>query len=184
MGVGVEVLDVTERDVTERDLTVPGRHHPSWFRRLYGAGLAHAFVMTCGFLFAGYMLTRLLGASHAGWLIVWFVGAIVLHDLVLLPLYSALDRVLTSRRHADEGGPAGPPWVNYVRVPAVISGTLLLITFPLVFRLSERAYASASGLNESVYLMRWLLITLGMFAVSLLLYLVHHARVRDRAGDR
>ncbi len=51
--------------------------------------------------------------------------------------------------------------MNHVRVPAVISGLLLLITFPLVLRLSDRDYARASGLHESVYLLRWLLAVAG-----------------------
>ena len=152
----------------------------SWFRRLYGAGPAHAVLMTAGFAFAGYLLTLILGASHPGWLLVWFVGAIVLHDLVFLPLYSALDRVLTSSRRRESSSPQGPAPINHVRVPAVISGVLLLITFPLVLRLSDRAYATASGLHESVYLVRWLLVTAGLFAVSAVLYLVRRARWRRR----
>jgi hypothetical protein len=152
----------------------------SWFRRLYGAGPAHAVLMTAGFAFAGYLLTLILGASHPGWLLVWFVAAIVLHDLVFLPLYSALDRVLTSSRRRQLSSPQGLAPINYVRVPAVISGVLLLITFPLVLRLSDRAYATASGLHESDYLVRWLLITAGLFAVSGVLYLVRRARWRRR----
>jgi hypothetical protein len=153
----------------------------SWFLRVYGAGPAHAVLMTAGFAFAGYLLTRILGASHPGWLLLWFAGAIVLHDLVFLPLYSALDRTLTSRPRGEVRAPQGPTGVNHVRVPAVISGVLLLVSFPLVFRLSDHAYATASGLHESVYLMRWLLVTAGLFAVSAVLYLVRRARWRRRA---
>ena len=137
--------------------------------------------MTAGFAFAGYLLTLILGASHPGWLLLWFVGAIILHDLVFLPLYSALDRVLTSRRRGDVAASRGPTWVNHVRVPAVISGVLLLVTFPLVLRLSDHDYATASGLHESVYLTRWLLVTAGLFAVSAVLYLARRARWRGRA---
>ncbi len=158
-----------------------GQRPRSWFRRLYGAGLAHALLMTAGFAFAGYLLTRILGSSHPGWLLLWFVGAIILHDLVFLPLYSALDRVLTSRRRGDVSAPQGPTWINHVRVPAVISGVLLLVTFPLVLRLSDHDYATASGLHESVYLARWLLVTAGLFAVSAVLYLVRRVRWRRRA---
>jgi len=158
-----------------------GQRPRSWFRRLYGAGPAHALLMTAGFAFAGYLLTRILGASHPGWLLLWFVGAIILHDLVFLPLYSAVDRVLTSRRRGDVAAPRGPTWVNHVRVPAVISGVLLLVTFPLVLRLSDHDYARASGLHESVYLTRWLLVTAGLFALSAVLYLARWARWRGRA---
>ncbi len=158
-----------------------GQRPRSWFRRLYGAGPAHALLMTAAFAFAGYLLTRILGASHPGWLLLWLVGAIILHDLVFLPLYSALDRLLTRRRAGDVAVARGPTWVNHVRVPAVISGVLLLVTFPLVLRLSDNDYARASGLHESVYLMRWLLVTAGLFALSAVLYVVRWARWRGRA---
>ena len=46
--------------------------------------------------------------------LIWFAGAIVLHDFVLLPLYSAIDRLLVRG-------------VNVVRVPALLSGLLLLM---------------------------------------------------------
>jgi hypothetical protein len=165
-----------------RPPSVGTRQRPrSWFQRLYGAGPAHAVWMTASFAFAGYLLTRILGASHPGWLLLWFVGAIILHDLVFLPLYSVLDRVLTSRRRGEVSAPQGLTWINHVRVPAVISGVLLLVTFPLVLRLSDHAYATASGLHESVYLIRWLLVTAGLFAVSAVLYLVRRARWRRRA---
>ncbi len=157
-----------------------GQRPRSWFRRLYGAGLAHALLMTAGFAFAGYLLTLILGSSHPGWLLLWFAGAIILHDLVFLPLYSALDRVLSRRRRGEFAVPQGPTWVNHVRVPAVISGVLLLIAFPLVLRLSDHDYATASGLNESVYLMHWLLVTAGLAAASGLLYLARRARWRRR----
>ena len=126
-----------------------GERPRSWFRRLYGAGPAHAVLMTASFAFAGYLLTLVLGASHPGWLFVWFVGAITLHDLVFVPLYSVLDRVLTARSRREVGPADGPTWINHVRVPAVIAGVLLLVTFPLVLRLSDRAYATASGLSPA-----------------------------------
>jgi hypothetical protein len=138
-------------------------------------------MMTAGFAVAGYLLTLILGASHPGWLLVWFVGAIVLHDLVFLPLYSALDRVLITHRRRQGAAPRGPTWINHVRVPAAISGVLLLVTFPLVLRLSDHHYATASGLHESVYLMRWLFVTAGLFAVSALLYLARRTRWRGPA---
>jgi hypothetical protein len=169
--------------VTEEPTPGTNYRPRSWFRRFYGAGPAHAALLTAGLAFTGYLLTLILGASHPGWLLVWFVGAIVLHDLVFLPLYSVLDRLFTarSRREVAVGARVGPTWVNHVRVPAVVSGVLLLVSFPLVLRLSDHAYATASGLHESVYLLRWLLVAAGLFAVSAVLYLVRRARWRRRA---
>jgi hypothetical protein len=48
---------------------------------------------------------------------------------------------------------------------------LLVMFFPLVFRLGERTYRSATGLGPSPYLGRWLLVSAILFAGSGLLYL-------------
>ena len=51
------------------------------------------------------------------------------------------------------------PWINHLRVPAVLSAVLLAVSFPLVFRWSEPTYHAAYGLTEAPYLGRWLLVT-------------------------
>ena len=49
---------------------------------------------------------------------VWFIGAVIGHDLVLMPLYSMADRsVMAAIRHRAPQLPA-VPWINYLRVPA------------------------------------------------------------------
>ena len=65
-------------------------------------------LLACSFALAGYAGVRLLADDWFG-VALWFVGAAVVHDLVLLPLYAAADRALvrTAGRH-----------VLYVRVPA------------------------------------------------------------------
>jgi len=127
--------------------------------------------------FAGYLLTRMLNASHPIWLLIWLLGAIVAHDLVLFPLYSALDRLVAGRRgRARVARSNGLTWRNHIRVPAVISGTLLLIASPLVLRLSDRTYFAASGLHTSVYLWHWLLVTGCLFVGSALLYALRRVR--------
>jgi hypothetical protein len=63
-------------------------------------------------------------------------------------------------------GPAGPPVINYVRVPAAFSMLLLLVWFPLILGLSARTYHRASGLVTSPYLGRWLAVTGVLFAAS------------------
>lgn len=54
------------------------------------------------FALAGYAGVRLLADDWFG-VALWFVGAAVVHDLVLLPLYAAADRALV--RAADTAGP-------------------------------------------------------------------------------
>jgi len=152
----------------------------SRFRNLYGANPRHALGMLALFVFAGYVVSRVLEVSYRGWIAVWLLGAVVAHDLVLFPLYAALDNLVsrsmipkwTSRVRRRAPNSASVPWINHVRVPAVVSGILLLISFPLVFRLSDSTYFDATGLQTSVYLGRWLAITAGVFGASALLFVL------------
>jgi hypothetical protein len=112
--------------------------------------------------------------------LVWFAGPAVAHDLVPWPLSAVADRgaVLAARRHSNRLPKV--PLVNHLRVPAVLSGVLLAVSFPLVFRCSEPAYHAASGLTEAPYLGRWLLLTGVGFAVSAVLYAFRVGRVLAR----
>lgn len=118
--------------------------------------------------FAGYVAERVVRVPFAWMIGVFFVGAIVAHDFVLYPVYSLADRVI--RRVGIEHRPP-VPWINYIRVPALFSGLLLLMFFPLVFGLGERTYRSATGLDTGPFLGRWLLVSAMLFALSGTLYL-------------
>ena len=118
-------------------------------------------------------LIRLLG---------WFVGAAVLHDLVFLPLYTAVDRAVTDVLGAADRRAGAPPTslsrrgrTMYVRVPTALSGLLLLVWFPLI---SGRvaSYESATGLSADGFLARWLLITAVLFGGSALLLVLRLRR--------
>ncbi len=147
------------------------------FQRRYGASPLHLLsVLTC-FALAGYAALQVAAGPSAVRMAVWFVGALIAHDLVLFPLYALADRgltrVLPSRRQ-----PLSLGGINYVRAPALISGLLFLMFFPLILRRSEGAYGDASGLDESPYLGRWLLITAVLFGASAVLYAVAAGRRR------
>ncbi|MFE3582740.1 hypothetical protein [Streptomyces vinaceus] len=136
------------------------------FRRRYGASPLHLLLVLASFALALYAGLRLFQGDTLG-VAVWFVGAALLHDLVLLPLYSVTDRAvqaLCTRGH----GPTPPVprvSVNYVRVPAFVSGVLLLVWWPLVLRRVEH-YTAATALPADGFLGRWLLITAALFAAS------------------
>ena len=100
----------------------------------------------------------------------WFGGAVLLHDLVLYPLYTALDR--------GAGRVLGRSAVNFVRVPALLSGLLLLLFWPVITQHSEGSYSFASGLDQDVYLGRYLAVTAALFGASGLLYLLRRGRAR------
>ncbi|MFF2542986.1 hypothetical protein ACFVUY_10515 [Kitasatospora sp. NPDC058063] len=137
---------------------------PARLTRWYGAGPMHLLVLLASFALAGYAAERLV-SDRALAVVVWFVGGALAHDLVLLPLYSLAD--LSARsvlRHRHERTPT-VEWINYLRVPVVLSGLLLLVWFPLVLNLSE-PYPGATGLSEEVYLGRWLAVSGVLFGAA------------------
>lgn len=121
-------------------------------------------LLAASFALAGYAGVRLLAGDWFA-VAVWFVGAALLHDLVLLPLYAVADRSVV--RGLDAAGHR--EWVNYVRVPSALSGLLLLVWFPLISGKVERRYQLGTGLSSEGFLARWLLITAVLFAGSALL---------------
>ncbi|MEU3862592.1 hypothetical protein AB0F03_35625 [Streptomyces sp. NPDC028722] len=149
------------------------------FVRWYGSGPLHLLVLIASFALTAYAMVRLFAVRPLE-VVIWFVGAAVLHDLILLPLYSLADlSALSVLRHRTADGPA-VPWINYLRVPAFLSGLLLLVWFPLVFRLAV-PYPGDTGLSDRVYLGRWLAITGVLFAASAVAFAIRLRRAR-RAG--
>jgi hypothetical protein len=147
-----------------------------WLRRHYGAGPLHLLGLLASLALAGYGASRVAQLPQATRVAVWFVGGAIGHDLVLWPLYALADRgaVRAARRHPDRL--PRTPWINHLRVPAVISGVLLAVSFPLVLRLSPGPYQAATGLTPAPYLQRWLLITGTLFALSAIIYAVRVGR--------
>ena len=123
--------------------------------------------LLASFVVAGYAAVRLLAGDLIG-TGAWFVGSAVVHDLVLFPLYAGIDAalVLLLRSHPSWATVAGVRWLNYLRVPVVVSGLLLLVWSPLILRVSDGAYQAASGLSAQPFLPRWLTVTAVLFAVS------------------
>ncbi|MGH3768352.1 MAG: hypothetical protein ACRDTX_24905 [Pseudonocardiaceae bacterium] len=122
--------------------------------------------LLASFVVAGYAGVRLLAATPVG-VGAWFVGSAVGHDLVLFPLYAGLDAalVLLLRRRPELATVSGLRWLNYLRVPAVISGVLLLVWFPLILGLPT-VIEEASGLPAPPLLRNWLGVTALLFATS------------------
>jgi hypothetical protein len=154
--------------------------------RHYGASPLHLLVLVGSFALAGYAALKLIADQPIA-VVIWFVGAAVLHDLMLLPLYVLADRGARRRslrhehehehehQHEDEDA-ALPAWVNYVRFPAAISAVLLLVFLPSIARLSG-VYTATTGLSASPYLLHWLAITGVLFLISAVLYAL---RIRRR----
>ncbi|KJK56079.1 hypothetical protein [Saccharothrix sp. ST-888] len=149
------------------------------FVRWYGSAPLHLLVLICSFALTGYALVRLFAERPLG-VAIWFVGAAIGHDLILLPLYSLADLSAQSvLRHRPERTPA-VPWINYLRVPAFLSGVLLLVWFPLILNLSI-PYQGDTRLPEDVYLGRWLAITAVLFGAAAIAFALKLRRVRRAA---
>lgn len=144
-------------------------------RRITLGSPLQLLLLACSFALAGYAGVRLLDDDWFG-VALWFVGAAVLHDLVLLPLYATADRALVRGLRATGRG----VWILYVRVPAALSGLLLLVWFPLISGSVSRRYRSATGLPADGFLARWLLITAVLFGASALLLALRLRRATKR----
>jgi hypothetical protein len=93
----------------------------------------------------------------------WLIAAVILHDLVLLPLYSAGDR---AARLAVGSA------INYVRVPAALSLLMLLVFWGTIRGKGDGAFHYVSGLSYEGYFGRWLLVSAALFAISGAVFLV------------
>jgi hypothetical protein len=147
----------------------------STWRRIYGASPLHLAAHALAFGAAGYAFLRILERGPVENFVIWFLAAALLHDLVLLPLYSALD---LGARLGFRGRRV--PSINYLRVPALISGLLLLVYFPLILVEADRNYVRSTGHHVHGYARNWLLITAALFAASGLIYLGRSIRAGRR----
>ena len=151
------------------------------FRRLYGAHPLHLIGHLVVVAIAGFAIVQILGAgAWVNW-VAWFVGAALLHDLVLLPLYSALDRGL--RIVSGSGGKRRRlrvPVINHLRTPAAISGILLIVYFPVILGLSADNYRNDTGHALAGYTRNWLLVTAALFLISTLVYALRVGPRRTR----
>lgn len=151
------------------------------FVRRYGAHPLHLLALLASFALVAYAALRLLPA-HPLAVAIWFVGAAVAHDLLLLPAYAVIDASMTRLSRARRRRLPTTPAVNYLRVPLVLSGLLLLVYFPSILGLSG-IYAPITGQSTQAYLGRWLAITAALFLLSELVYAARLARKAWREHD-
>lgn len=154
-------------------------------KRLYGAHPLHLLTLLACFALVGYVISVMgpheLWNSRVWWhsILVWFIGAIVLHDLLLFPFYTLAGRSLGAGWRAMTGRmPSRSPRVsplNYIRLPFMGSGLLFLVFLPGIIRQGKVVYHAATGLTQQPFLSRWLLITAVLFGISAIVYAVRSA---------
>jgi hypothetical protein len=137
--------------------------------RRYGASPLHLLAHLALLPLCGWALLEVLGTRRAGNVALWLVASVVIADLVVLPLYSALD--WAGRRTFRSA-------INYVRVPVALSLLMLVVFWGTIGGRGEGAYRAAAGREYSGYAARWLLVSAALFAGSGLLYVVRRGASR------
>ena len=174
---------MSARPASGRPLAMAARR----FRGVVGTGPLGLLTVVAALALTGYVVSLLGVAGLTGgatwWqtILVWFVGAAVLHDLLLFPLYALADRSLTAgldavrRRREPRPAPAVPV-VNHVRVPALVTGLTFLVFWPGIVEQGADTFRAATGLTQDPYLARWLLLVSAAWVASAVLYAVRLAR--------
>jgi hypothetical protein len=146
-------------------------------RAIYGQGPLHLIAVVASFAIATYAFLEIADTSHPINFAIWFVGAIVAHDMIAFPLYSALGAIAGAGLQRPDLTP-GLFSINFVRIPALLSAFVFIVWFPIILGLSETEVVESTGLGTSPFLGRWLLLTGVLFLASGTLYAVKLRRVR------
>ena len=181
---------------------LPGVHNTKWVKRLvfraserckpsedYGKSPLR-LLMAGRLLIAAYAGCRALQKGPVLAQGKSFLRTILLHDMVLIPVYSAVLLGLLyviGGRAAREGTPLSRVRLlvlNHVRVPAALSLLALLVFFPVVLGIADGGLMGVSGLSTDPYLARFLFMTLALFAISAALFPLRLLRARRRAAVR
>lgn len=173
-----------------------GRRLAQRWRASYGASPWHFVVHLAGIALIAWALSQSFDARYskaAVNLAIWMVAGAVIHDGIALPLYVVGDR--TARwlwapigRRLARSGVRRVPGNGHVRVPLVMSAVMLLVFLPNIQHRAPIGHRLSTGLAEQPdYLGRWIAITVGLFAISLLIYglrLTGAAAAARRASPR
>ena len=151
------------------------------FRYEYGASPVHLLVALTSFVVSAWALAQVLDVlSTPNRFLLWFLGAIVLHDLLFLPLYSLLGLgaagALTRGDHPSRLRIAA---LNHLRIPVMLSGLMLLVWYPLVLSKAAAGFENTTGMSTDVYMERWLLLTAVLLVGSALLLAVRARGLRE-----
>jgi hypothetical protein len=147
-------------------------------RRIYGARPLHLIGHLVLLAIAAYALSRAFQTRFAPEpvnLLAWLIGGALLHDLVLLPAYSALDALAIRA--------LGAPLLNHVRIPAYLSAIVFLVYAPRILDRQPGNVVNALGIAPPDYFARWLWLTAALFGASALLY-VFRTWGRPWAGSK
>lgn len=146
-------------------------------RRFYGSHPLHLLALLCCFALTGYVAMRIADEPALPRILLWFVGAVIGHDLILFPLYALGDRSVRIFR------PTPLPLHNYIRIPALGAGLMFVMFFPGIIQQGAARYHTSTGQTQAPFLERWLLLTAAMFAISAIIYAIRLRRKRAAAAS-
>lgn len=136
----------------------------------------HLLLIVAGLALGVWAAVRIVAQSPNWlWIAIWFAGAAVVHDLVAFPLYAAADRALVAA-----SGRARVSMVNQIRVPALGSLLLLVVFLPQIGGQGDGSFTGTSGLAPGPYLLRWVIVTGVLFALSAVVYGIRVLRRQPR----
>jgi hypothetical protein len=145
-------------------------------KRIYGASPVHLLAHLASLALALWAIGEILDARAAGTIVVWLIGAVLLHDALLWPLYSILDQVAWTAALAIDGG-GRVSALNHLRVPVALSALIFIAGFPAILEIREQNYTRVSNVGFDGYLGRWLLVSGLLFVGSAAWYAVKVRRV-------
>ena len=124
------------------------------FSATYVAGPLHLLAALATLAVAAYALSRSFDLlADPARMLVWLGGGIAAHDLVLLPFYSLLGLLAGAALLRPGGNPSRLriAALNHLRAPALLSGLLALVWFPLIAGKGPGTFERATGLSNEVY---------------------------------
>jgi hypothetical protein len=143
----------------------------SRLRYEYGAGPLHLVAAVLGLGVAVWALAMAVGMlGRPENFVKWFVGAILLHDVLFLPAYSALGLAASGALVRGRPTPLRVAALNHLRVPALLSGLMLLVWYPLVLGTQAASFRASTGYSSDFFLGRWVALTAVLFGASALIF--------------
>jgi hypothetical protein len=148
------------------------------FARLYGSRPRHLIAVLVALAFAAYAWTRLVQHGQARDALIWFVAAVLAHDLIMFPLYRLIYELAARAGRVSQHPQTRIPVLVHLIAPAVMSAFLLLAWVPLILQPGKSAasYQRITSTASTPFLGRWLLITAGLFLASAVVYAVRTRR--------
>lgn len=149
------------------------------FRHVYGSGPVHLLLMLAGLgTTAGAIATMTpekLWNPESWWqsIAVWFVIAVIAHDVIAFPAYAAADRVLS--RVAPHAASTRLSINNFLRVPSMAAALTFVVFLPGIIRQGGPEYTAATGQTQDPFLTRWLWLTALFYVIAAVVYLVRVA---------